>query len=70
MGIDINSASELAQIIDHTILKPEATEEQIKKICEEANLRWLIGDQYVLTLTLTQEDLLLSNAFNIYWILI
>ena len=28
--------NEIAKIIDHTILKPEATEEDVKKICEEA----------------------------------
>lgn len=27
---------ELASMIDHTLLKPDATEEQIKKLCEEA----------------------------------
>lgn len=27
---------ELSSIIDHTLLKPEATEEQVRKICEEA----------------------------------
>ena len=27
---------ELAQYIDHTLLKPEATEEQVNKLCEEA----------------------------------
>jgi deoxyribose-phosphate aldolase len=29
-------ASELAKYIDHTLLKPEATQEQVKKLCEEA----------------------------------
>jgi deoxyribose-phosphate aldolase len=29
--------SELARYIDHTLLKPEATEEQMKKLCEEAS---------------------------------
>jgi deoxyribose-phosphate aldolase len=29
-------ASELAHYIDHTLLKPEATEEQVNKLCEEA----------------------------------
>ena len=29
-------ASELVRYIDHTLLKPEATEEQIDKLCEEA----------------------------------
>jgi hypothetical protein len=28
--------SELARYIDHTLLKPEATEEQVDKLCEEA----------------------------------
>jgi len=28
--------SELAALIDHTLLKPDATEEQITKLCEEA----------------------------------
>jgi deoxyribose-phosphate aldolase len=28
--------SELARYIDHTLLKPEATEEQVNKLCEEA----------------------------------
>lgn len=27
---------ELARMIDHTILKPEATEEQVRRVCEEA----------------------------------
>ncbi|MFW9991096.1 MAG: deoxyribose-phosphate aldolase [Candidatus Odinarchaeota archaeon] len=31
-GFDTN----LAQYIDHTLLKPDATEEQIRKLCEEA----------------------------------
>ncbi|HEX3032863.1 MAG TPA: deoxyribose-phosphate aldolase [Bacillota bacterium] len=30
------NAKQLAQAIDHTLLKPEATIEQIKKLCEEA----------------------------------
>ncbi|MGD0728198.1 MAG: deoxyribose-phosphate aldolase [Spirochaetia bacterium] len=29
-------ASELSRYIDHTLLKPEATEEQVNKLCEEA----------------------------------
>jgi deoxyribose-phosphate aldolase len=29
-------ASELAKFIDHTLLKPEATEDQVNKLCEEA----------------------------------
>lgn len=28
--------AELAKLIDHTLLKPEATEEQVRKLCEEA----------------------------------
>ena len=28
--------AEVAQMIDHTLLKPEATKEQIKALCEEA----------------------------------
>lgn len=28
--------AELAKLIDHTLLKPDATEEQIRKLCEEA----------------------------------
>ena len=28
--------SQIAKMIDHTILKPDATEEEIKKLCEEA----------------------------------
>lgn len=28
--------NEIASIIDHTILKPDTTEEQVKKVCEEA----------------------------------
>lgn len=30
-------ASDLARWIDHTLLKPEATEEQVDKLCEEAS---------------------------------
>jgi deoxyribose-phosphate aldolase len=30
------SASEIAQLIDHTLLKPEATRDEIRKLCEEA----------------------------------
>ncbi len=29
-------ASELARYIDHTLLKPDATEDQVRKLCEEA----------------------------------
>ncbi len=32
----IISAADLAKMIDHTILKPEATEQQIYKLCKEA----------------------------------
>src|SRR5680860_553510 len=32
----INSPADIAPYIDHTLLKPDATEGQIKKICEEA----------------------------------
>lgn len=32
----IRSAAELAALIDHTLLKPEATPEQIKALCREA----------------------------------
>jgi len=32
----INSPADIAPYIDHTLLKPDATEDQIKKICEEA----------------------------------
>lgn len=32
----IISAADLAKMIDHTILKPEATEQQIHKLCNEA----------------------------------
>lgn len=32
----IMTKSEVAQMIDHTLLKPEATKEQIKALCEEA----------------------------------
>ncbi len=34
--IKINNAKELAKLIDHTLLRPEATEAEIKKLCEEA----------------------------------
>ena len=30
------SNSELAQLIDHTLLRPEATDDQLKKVCAEA----------------------------------
>jgi len=32
----VNSVKELAGVIDHTLLKPEATSEQIKRFCNEA----------------------------------
>ena len=32
----IMTKAEVAQMIDHTLLKPEATKEQIKALCEEA----------------------------------
>jgi deoxyribose-phosphate aldolase len=32
----IQSSSDVAHLIDHTLLKPEATREQLKKLCEEA----------------------------------
>jgi deoxyribose-phosphate aldolase len=36
-GADVqNVESDIARLIDHTLLKPEATREQIKKLCEEA----------------------------------
>ncbi len=35
LGAD-NSHQALAQYIDHTLLKPEATKDQLKKLCEEA----------------------------------
>jgi deoxyribose-phosphate aldolase len=35
-GAAVPLASELARFIDHTLLKPEATEEQVNKLCEEA----------------------------------
>ena len=28
--------SEVAKLIDHTLLKPDATEDEIRKLCEEA----------------------------------
>jgi deoxyribose-phosphate aldolase len=34
--VDSLSARDMAQFIDHTLLKPEATRDEIKKICEEA----------------------------------
>ena len=36
MGQKFESASEFAKIFDHTILKAIATEEEVKKLCEEA----------------------------------
>ena len=35
-GIKVNDNNDLATMIDHTLLKPEATEEDIKKVCDEA----------------------------------
>ncbi len=35
-AIRITTPSDLAQYIDHTLLKPDATSEQIRKLCEEA----------------------------------
>jgi deoxyribose-phosphate aldolase len=36
-GADVqNVESDIARLIDHTLLKPEATRDQIKKLCEEA----------------------------------
>ncbi|MFH1371319.1 MAG: deoxyribose-phosphate aldolase [Planctomycetota bacterium] len=32
----VNNVRELAGVIDHTLLKPEATSEQIRRLCEEA----------------------------------
>ena len=34
--IQINTPADLAPYIDHTLLKPDATEAQIRKLCEEA----------------------------------
>jgi len=34
--IQINTPADLAAYIDHTLLKPEATENQIRQLCEEA----------------------------------
>lgn len=36
-GLKIPGAGELAGWIDHTLLKPEATSDQLKKLCREAN---------------------------------
>src|SRR5437899_2928777 len=33
---DIRSSRELAQFIDHTLLRPDATYEDLRKLCEEA----------------------------------
>jgi deoxyribose-phosphate aldolase len=32
----VNNIKELADVIDHTLLKPETTSEQIRRLCEEA----------------------------------
>jgi len=34
--IQINTPADVAHCIDHTLLKPDATEDQVKKLCEEA----------------------------------
>ena len=34
--IQINTPADLAPYIDHTLLKPDATEAQVQKLCEEA----------------------------------
>ena len=36
ISIKIPTAKEVASFIDHTLLKPEATKQQVRKICEEA----------------------------------
>lgn len=36
MATDVISGKDLAQYIDHTLLKPEASKQQIRKLCEEA----------------------------------
>jgi deoxyribose-phosphate aldolase len=36
MGVNSAVDSKLAKMIDHTLLKPEATQEQLKKMCDEA----------------------------------
>lgn len=36
LGVVLMRKEELARMIDHTILKPEATQEQVKSVCEEA----------------------------------
>ncbi len=38
------SDKEIAKMIDHTLLKPESTKEQIIQICEEAKEYGLIDD--------------------------
>jgi deoxyribose-phosphate aldolase len=35
-SVEAPLASELSRFIDHTLLKPEATEEQVEKLCAEA----------------------------------
>lgn len=35
-SIEVTAPSQVAQYIDHTLLKPDATADQIKKLCEEA----------------------------------
>ena len=34
--ISLSNSKDLAQIIDHTLLRPEATEAELRKLCEEA----------------------------------
>ena len=36
LGHDTNRNTGLASLIDHTLLKPEATDEEIRKLCQEA----------------------------------
>ena len=36
MSSNTITPKELAQYIDHTLLKPESTKAQVRKICEEA----------------------------------
>ncbi|QVK20381.1 deoxyribose-phosphate aldolase [Mycoplasmatota bacterium] len=35
-NVDTNSNNDIASIIDHTILKPDATEADVRKVCDEA----------------------------------
>jgi len=34
--LQINTPADIAHYIDHTLLKPDATEAQVQKLCEEA----------------------------------